>query len=426
MTILLLVVLALGLFAIGVPIAVAMGLATTVSIIASGIFGLEVVPQQMFNALNSFPLMAIPFFILAGHLMHVGGISTRLVRFGNAIVGQITGGLAMTAVIASMFFAAISGSGAATVAAIGAIVVPAMLAMGYDRGFTAANQAVAGSLGVIIPPSIPLILYAVAAGVSAGDMFLASIIPGVIVASTLLLFAYAVSKRRGYVGLQEKPTAKEFFEAFRSSILALLMPIIVLGGIYTGIFTPTEAAVVAVFYAAIVGLIYREMDFKKLSKALSDSAVTSGIVMLVIASAGLFAFYINVLGVPTDVVNFLTHLNLGVLGFLIIANILLLLTGMFIEAAAAILIFVPILLPMAESLGIDPVHFGVIMVVNLAVGLVTPPVGLNLFVASEVAKVGQVTIARAVVPFVGVMTLNIILVSALPQLSTWLPGLMAH
>lgn len=422
MTIVVLVGLVVLLFLVGVPIAVALALATGAAIISSGIFGMEVIPQQMFNALNSFPLMAIPFFILAGHLMQVGGISERLVRFGNAIVGHITGGLAMTAVIASMFFAAISGSGAATVAAIGAIIVPAMLAMGYDRGFTGANQAVAGSLGVIIPPSIPLILYAVAAGVSAGDMFLASILPGFLVAATLLLFAYMISKRRGYVGV-EKPDAGEFFLAFRKSILALLMPIVVLGGIYSGIFTPTEAAVVAVFYATVVGLVYRQMDMRKIFQALSDSAVTSGIVMLVIAAAGLFAFFINVLGLPTQVVNFLTEMNMGIIGFLIVANLILLFAGMFIEAAAAILIFVPILLPMAEAVGIDPIHFGIVMVVNLAVGLVTPPVGLNLFVASDVANISQAKISRAVAPFIGVLILNIIVISALPQLSLWLPGL---
>lgn len=423
MTMLVLIVLALILFAIGVPIAIALALATTAAIITTGIFGLEVVPQQMFNALNSFPLMAIPFFVLAGHLMQVGGISARLVRFGNALIGHVTGGLAMTAILASMFFAAISGSGAATVAAIGAIVVPAMLAQGYERGFTGANQAVAGSLGVILPPSIPLILYAVAANESAGDLFIASIIPGLLITATLLIFAFSVAKRRGYSGV-ERTTFRELVVSFRKSILPLSMPIIVLGGIYSGVFTPTEAAVVAVFYATIVGILYREITLPKISKALSDAAVTSGIVMLVIASAGLFAFFINVLGVPTDVVNFLTDMNLGVIGFLIVANLLLLVAGMFIEAAAAILIFVPILLPMATTLGIDPVHFGIIMVVNLAVGLVTPPVGLNLFVASDVAQVGQVTLVKAVVPFIGVLIVNIALISALPQLSMWLPSLL--
>ncbi|GAB3051056.1 TRAP transporter large permease [Sediminivirga luteola] len=419
----LLVVIALVLLGIGVPIAVAIALGTTAAIGASGVFGLQVVPQQMFNALNSFPLMAIPFFILAGHLMQAGGISERLVRFGNALIGHRTGGLAMTAVIASMFFAAISGSGAATVAAIGAILVPAMLAKGYDRGFTGANQAVAGSLGVIIPPSIPLILYAVAANVSAGDMFIASILPGLVLTTSLLLFAYAVSKKRGYVGTA-KTTAGEVFTSFRKSILALLMPVIVLGGIYGGIFTPTEAAVVAVFYAAALGAVYRQITPRKLMKALTDSAVTSGTIMVIISTAGLFAFFINVLGFPTQVVETLTAMNLGVIGFLIMANLLLLVAGMFIEAAAAILIFVPILLPMATAVGIDPVHFGVIMVVNLAVGLVTPPVGLNLFVASDIARVNLMTLSKAVVPFLGVLALNIVLVTALPQLSLWLPGML--
>lgn len=420
----LLIICAVILLFVGAPIAVAIAGSTTVAIGASGIFGLEVVPQQMFIALNSFPLMAIPFFILAGHLMQVGGISERLIDFGSALIGHVTGGLAMAAVLTSMFFAAISGSGAATVAAIGSILIPAMLAHGYERGFTAANQAVSGALGVIIPPSIPLILYAVAANESAGDMFLAGILPGLIVTMTLLLTAYFYSRRRGFQGVK-KATTRELFVAFRRSILALLMPVIVLGGIYGGIFTPTEAAVVAVLYALVVGFVYRRFTFRKLVDAFADSAVTSAIVMIVIAAAGLFAFYINVLGFPDQMVAFMESINLGVIGFLILANLLLLIAGMFVEAAAAILIFVPILLPLAVGLGIDPVHFGMIMVVNLSVGMVTPPVGLNLFVASDLAKLSLTRLSKAVVPFILVLLISIAIVSGVPQLSTWLPNLLS-
>ena len=410
-----LIICAVVLLFVGAPIAVAIAGSTTVAIGTSGIFGLEVVPQQMFIALNSFPLMAIPFFILAGHLMQVGGISERLIDFGSALIGHLTGGLAMAAVLTSMFFAAISGSGAATVAAIGSILIPAMLAHGYGRGFTAANQAVSGALGVIIPPSIPLILFAVAANESAGDMFLAGILPGIIVTMSLLLMAYFYSRKRGYKGVQ-KATGKELLIAFRRSILALLMPVIVLGGIYGGIFTPTEAAVVAVLYALIVGFVYKRFTLKKLADAFADSSVTSAIVMIVIAAAGLFAFYINVLGFPDQILAFMESINLGVVGFLILANLLLLIAGMFIEAAAAILIFVPILLPMAVGLGIDPVHFGMIMVVNLSVGLVTPPVGLNLFVASDLAKMSLSALSKAVIPFILVLLISIAIVSGVPQL----------
>ena len=419
-----LIICAVILLFVGAPIAVAIAGSTTLAIGTSGIFGLEVVPQQMFIALNSFPLMAIPFFILAGHLMQVGGISERLIDFGSALIGHLTGGLAMAAVLTSMFFAAISGSGAATVAAIGSILIPAMLAHGYGRGFTAANQAVSGALGVIIPPSIPLILFAVAANESAGDMFLAGILPGIIVTMSLLLMAYFYSRKRGYKGVQ-KATGKELLIAFRRSILALLMPVIVLGGIYGGIFTPTEAAVVAVLYALIVGFVYKRFTLKKLADAFADSSVTSAIVMIVIAAAGLFAFYINVLGFPDQILAFMESINLGVVGFLILANLLLLIAGMFIEAAAAILIFVPILLPMAVGLGIDPVHFGMIMVVNLSVGLVTPPVGLNLFVASDLAKMSLSALSKAVIPFILVLLISIAIVSGVPQLSLWLPNLIS-
>lgn len=419
-----LILCAVVLLFIGAPIAVAIAGSTAVAVGSTGIFGLEVVPQQMFIALNSFPLMAIPFFILAGHLMQVGGISERLIDFGSALIGHLTGGLAMAAVLTSMFFAAISGSGAATVAAIGSILIPAMLARGYGRGFTAANQAVSGALGVVIPPSIPLILFAVAANESAGDMFLAGILPGVVVTMSLLTMAYFYSRKRGYKGVQ-KVTGKELFVAFRRSILALLMPVIVLGGIYGGVFTPTEAAVVAVLYALLVGLVYRRFTFRKLVDAFADSAVTSAVVMIVIAAAGLFAFFINVLGFPDRVLGFMQSINLGVIGFLVFVNIILLIAGMFIEAAAAILIFVPILLPMAVGLGIDPVHFGMIMVVNLAVGLVTPPVGLNLFVASDLAKIPLSTLSKAVIPFILVLLVSIAIVSGIPQLSLWLPGLVS-
>lgn len=255
-------------------------------------------------------------------------------------------------------------------------------------------------------------------------MFLAGLLPGIVVTASLLIMAYTVSRKRGYKGVA-KVTTRELLVAFRRSLLAMFMPVLVLGGIYGGIFTPTEAAVVAVIYALLVGLVYRRFTLKKLLDSFADSAVTSAIVMIVIAAAGLFAFYINVLGFPDQIVEFMTSINLGFIGFLILANLILLIAGMFIEAAAAILIFVPILLPLAVGVGMDPVHFGMIMVVNLSVGLVTPPVGLNLFVASDLSKLSLARISKAVVPFIGVLIIDIALVSALPQLSLWLPELVA-
>lgn len=412
------------LFAVSVPIAISLGLATSLVVWTGDIFSLQVIAQQIFNSLNSFPLMAIPFFILAGYLMQSGGISERLVDFASTLVGHITGGLAMVAIITSMFFAAISGSGAATTAAVGAILIPAMVAKGYEVRYSSANQAVSGALGVIIPPSIPLILYGIAAQVSVGDMFLAGILPGVFVTASLLIAAYIVAKRRGYKGV-EKASLKETFIAFRRAILSLLMPIIVLGGIYGGIFTPTEAAVIAVAYSLFIGVVvYRNIKFKDLVNIFRDSAVQTSIIMLVIGTAGLFSFVLNRLSVPTLISNFFLDFSTSAWVFIILVNILLLVTGMFIEAAAAILILVPILLPISNGLGIDPVHFGIIMVVNLAIGMITPPVGINLFVASQISKISLAAISRAIVPFVIILFVDVLILSFIPALSTWIPSLL--
>jgi C4-dicarboxylate transporter DctM subunit len=411
-------------FALGIPIAVALGLATVATVGVSGAFGYEVVPQQIFNALNSFPLMAIPFFILAGYLMQVGGISERLIAFATSLVGHMTGGLAMVAIITSMFFGAISGSGAATTAAIGAIMIPAMIARGYSEKFASANQAASGALGIIIPPSIPLILYGIAAQVSVGDMFLAGIIPGLFVTASLLVAAYLVSRRRGYVGA-ERTDVMGILRSFRGAILALLMPIIVLGGIYGGVFTPTEAAVIAVAYSLFVSMVvYRQIKIRDLTRIFVNSSVTTAIVMIVIGTAGLFGFLINRLGVPGDIAAMFQAANMNAVMFLIVVNILLLITGMFIEAAAAILILVPILLPVATQLGIDPVHFGIIMVVNLAIGLVTPPVGINLFVAAQISDLKVAVISRAIIPFVMIVFVDVLVISFVPMMSTWMPSLL--
>src|SRR5690625_4422752 len=350
-----LLVLLVLFFAIGMPIAISLGLASAAVVFMGDLSPLKLVPQQMFNALNSFPLMAIPFFILAGNLMQKGGISQRLVKFANNLVGHLTGGLAMVVIITSMFFAAISGSGAATTAAIGSILIPAMVAKGYDVNFASANQAVSGALGVIIPPSIPLILYAISAKQSVGDMFMAGVIPGVVITSSLLISAYFISKRNNYVGEPHRASIKEIGHSFLKSILALMMPIIVLGGIYGGVFTPTEAAVVAVSYSFVVGVfVYKEIKWSELPKIFTDSSVTTAIVMIIISTAGLFSFVLNRLQVPTMVSEMFLNFSTNVFVYLIIVNIFLLVVGMFIEAAAAILIFVPIILSVSISFCISP------------------------------------------------------------------------
>jgi C4-dicarboxylate transporter, DctM subunit len=412
------------LFAIGVPIAIALGLSSALVAVFGGLAPLQLVPQQMFNAINSFPLMAIPFFILAGYLMQTGGISHRLVNFASSLVGHITGGLAMVVIITSMFFAAISGSGAATTAAIGSILIPAMIAKGYHVNFASANQAVSGALGVVIPPSIPLILYGISAKQSVGDMFMAGVIPGVIITASLLISAYFVSKRKGYIGV-EKSSVKDTAKAFYQAILSLLMPIIVLGGIYGGIFTPTEAAVIAVAYSFIIGVfVYREIKFKDLPKIFKESAVTTSIVMIIISSAGLFSFVLNGLKIPDLVSETFLGMTTNIYVFIILVNVFLLIVGMFMEAAAAILIFVPILLPIATALGMDPIHFGIIVVVNLAIGLITPPVGINLFVATQISKIRIEQISKAIIPFVIILFVDVLIISLIPFFSTWLPSIV--
>ncbi|OAH54522.1 MULTISPECIES: TRAP transporter large permease [Bacillaceae] len=409
---------------LSVPIAFSLGLSTVAGIWMHDSLPLDVVPQRIFVAINSFPLMAIPFFILAGNLMGAGGISKRLVNFASSLVGHFTGGLAMVAIVTSMFFAAISGSGAATTAAIGSILIPAMLARGYHVEYAAANQAVAGALGVIIPPSISMILYGVAAEVSIGDLFLAGIMPGLLITLSLLISAYIIANRRGYVGEERKAPA-EVWTTFKAAILALLMPIIVLGGIYSGIFTPTEASVVAVVYSFIIGfVVYREITMKQLIETLRNSAISSAIIMIVIGTAGLFGFFISITGVPDMVYALISDFVTNKYVFLIIVNVILFIAGMFLDGGAAILIFVPLLLSTAVTLGIDPVHFGVIMVCNLAIGLVTPPVGIDLFVVSQLTKLSIVKIGKAVIPLILILILDVLIISFFPPLSTWIPSLM--
>jgi C4-dicarboxylate transporter, DctM subunit len=414
--------LLLLLLIIGVPVTFALGLAAVATIWQGEVMPLLIVPQEMIRSINSFPLLAIPFFILAGNLMQEGGISRRLVDFSKTLVGSTTGGLAMVAIVTSAFFAAISGSGAATTAAVGAILIPAMIAQGYGKSYAAANQAAAGALGVIIPPSIPLILYAISANQSVGDMFAAGFLPGILVVISLLIYAWFHA--RGLSTPPEEPTSlRQVFRAGRAAVLALLMPVLILGGIYGGVVTPTEAAVVAVVYAFLVGaVIYRELPLQAVPTILRDSAIMSAVVLSIIATAGLYGRIILSLRVPTVISDLVVGAIDSAWLFIILVNLLLLLVGMFLEAAAAILIFTPILLPLAISFGFDPVHFGIIMVVNLAMGMFTPPVGLNLFIAAHIARTGIPQIARAVVPFVVILLVDLMIISFLPWLSLAFTG----
>ena len=412
------------LFVAGVPIAIAVGLSGLLAIWLGSDIPLTVILQRQFTAVDSFPLMAIPFFILAGTLMEAGGISKRLVQFGNALIGHATGGLAIVSIVASMFFAAISGSTVATVAAIGMVLIPAMKNLGYRPSFAGAVQASAGNLGIIIPPSIAMVVYGVATNTSIAAMFIGGFVPGFLMTGSLILVAYLICKKRGYSGAK-KSTFRELVSAFRESILALLMPIIILGGIYGGIFTPTEAAAVAVAYAFIIGtFVYKELNLKKITELLGQSVITTAGIMFLIATAGLFAWILTRINAPKMIAEFFLTYASNKYVFLLYINAILFIVGMFFETTAANVILAPLLAPIAIGFGIDPIHFGLIMIVNLAVGMCTPPLGVNLFVACQIADIRVDEIIPAVMPFLLILILDILIISYVPAIVTWLPGLL--
>jgi len=403
-------------FALSVSVAVSIGLAAVLGIQASNAHMLISV-KEMFNSINKFPLAAIPFFILAGNLMETGGISRRLVEFAKSIVGGVQGGLPMTCVLTCMIFAAVSGSSVATTFAIGAILIPALIKHGYPTTWAAALQATSAELGVIIPPSIPMILYGVSAEVSIGELFIAGFGPGLLIGGALMLFVWLYCKWKGW-GKADGEGRLSFGRATWQAGWALLMPVIILGGIYGGIFTPTEASAVAVFYALVVGLvIYREIGVKDLYAILRKSVLSSAVIMFIIANAGLFAFLITRAGVPDAIGLWLKDVLHGPATFLLGVNAALFVIGMFIETSAAIIVLAPILAPVAQHFGIDPVHFGLIMVVNLALGMITPPFGVNLFAACTVARVSLDRIITQLIPFVLVVLGCLMIITYFPALS---------
>ncbi|TFB89686.1 TRAP transporter large permease [Cryobacterium levicorallinum] len=417
-----LLVILFALLLTSAPIAVAMGLTSFIYFYFFTAIPLTQVPERLFNALNAFPLMAIPFFIVAANLMSRGGISKRLIAASNALVGQFRGGLAMTAVLACMFFAAISGSSPATVVAVGTLIIPAMIKSGYGKDFSTGLVTTSGSLGILIPPSIPLIVYGISTEQSIGDLFVAGIGPGIMAGIGLLILAVVISRRRKYgMGLNAIRMSKyERFTALRDASLSLFLPIFVLGGIYTGIFTPTEAAAMAVFYALIVSIfVYKEIKLKDLPSILMASARTSSMVMFIVASGILFSFVLTAERIPGQVSEALLASELTPVMFLIMVNVLLLVVGMFMETSSAILILAPVLLPVAMELGVDPIHFGIIMVLNLEIGMMTPPLGLNLFVASGLTGMNILRVAKAAMPSVGVLLIALVIVTFVPQLSTF-------
>ena len=420
-----LLILLFALLLTSTPIAIAMGLTSFIYFYFYTTIPLTQVPERLFNSLNAFPLMAIPFFVLAANVMSRGGISKRLIAASNALVGQFRGGLAMTAVLACMFFAAISGSSPATVVAVGTLIIPAMIKNGYGKNFSTGLVTTSGSLGILIPPSIPLIVYGISTEQSIGDLFIAGIGPGIMAGIMLLILAVVISRRKNY-GTGKFAivmTGAERFRALRDAVLSLALPIFVLGGIYSGFFTPTEAAAMAVFYALIVSIfIYREIKMKDLVPVLMSSLRTSSMIMFIIAAGILFSFVLTSERIPTQVSEALLASELSPVLFLILVNILLLIVGMFMETSSAILILAPVLLPVAMALGVDPIHFGIIMIINLEIGMMTPPLGLNLFVASGLTGMGVLQVAKAAMPSVAVLLVALLIVTFVPQISLFLVG----
>ena len=414
----------LAFFVLAVPIAVSIVLASVVGITFFTNLPLLLVAQRMFTGIDSFPLLAIPFFILAGNLMSVGGISERLVGFARSIIGGIRGGLACTCVLTCMVFASVSGSSVATTFAIGAILIPAMVESGYPRRFATSVQASSAELGVLIPPSIPLILYGVATEVSIGQLFIAGIGPGLLITGGLILYIYFRCRAKGY-GENDLEGRPPFWPSLRRATFALLMPVVVIGGIYGGIFTPTEASAVAVVYALVVGmLVHRTLKLRDLPGILKKSVVSTSVIMLIIAGASLFSFLISYSGVPGQIAGFVTGTFEARWTFLLAVNVLLFVVGMFVETSAAIIILAPIFAPIALSYGVDPVHFGLIMVVNLALGMFTPPLGVNLFAACEVAKIPIDRIITTLLPFVGVVFLCLMVITYVPEVTLFLRDVM--
>ena len=418
--------LLIALMLTGMPISIALGLTVLTFLFFFTQVPTEAVAMKLFTGIEKFEIMAIPFFILAGNFLTHGGVAKRMIRFATSMVGHWHGGLALAGVIACALFAAVSGSSPATVVAIGSIMMPAMVKAGFPKRFGAGVITTSGSLGILIPPSIPMVIYCVATNSSVGAMFMGGVIPGLMLATLLGLVAWYIARKNNYPRMA-RATWAERLTAFRESVWGLLLIVIVLGGIYSGMFTPTEAAAMSAVYAFVIAVfVYRDVPFKKIPKVLLDSASMSAMLLYIITNAVLFSFLMTHENIPQIMADWIIGNHLGVVPFLLVTNLLLLLAGNVMEPSSIILILAPILFPVAMKLGIDPIHFGVLITVNMEVGMCHPPVGLNLYVASGITKMGISELTIAVLPWLLAMVGFMLLVTYVPIISLWLPRMLGY
>ena len=424
MTIAFLFISLFGLMLIGVPVAVSLGASTVLTMLLFTSLDVSEVPQRIFDGINKFPLMAIPMFILAGNLLSKGGSARRIIDFAKSMVGHLPGGLPMSAIFACVIFAAVSGSSPATVVAIGSIMFVAIKGAGYPKEYAVGGITTAGSLGILIPPSVVMIVYGVTSDTSIAKLFMAGVVPGLMLGGMMIAQTYFGAKRLGFKATTPEPWSeriKKFFRAF----WALLIVVVVIGGIYGGIFTPTEAAAASAIYALIISLfVYKDIKFKDLWDICLESAITTAMIFFIIANAFVFAYLLATENIPQTIADSILAANIGKIGFLIIVNILLFIMGQFMEPSSVVMIMVPLLLPIATALGVDPVHFGILLIVNMEIGMITPPVGLNLFVASGLTGMNLKDVIVSCLPWTLTLFIGLILVTYIPEISLWLPNLM--
>ncbi len=424
MNALIIFVLLLALMLTGMPISISLGLTVLTFLFTMTSVPIESVALKIFTGIEKFEIMAIPFFILAGNFLTHGGVARRMINFASSMVGHWHGGLALAGVMACALFAAVSGSSPATVVAIGSIILPAMVKQGYPRGFGAGVITTSGALGILIPPSIVMVMYSVSTNTSVGKLFMAGVIPGMMLAMLLGLTTWFLARKHNYPRMK-KASWGERFVTFKKSAWGLLLIVIVMGGIYSGVFTPTEAAAMAAVYAFIIAVfVYKDLKIKQVGKVLLDSAAMSAMLLYIITNAVLFSFLMTSENIPQAMAEWITGKGLGVISFLLVVNVLLLLAGNVMEPSSIVLIMAPILFPVAMKLGIDPVHFGILIVVNMEVGMCHPPVGLNLYVASGITKMGISELTVAVMPWLLTMLAFLMLITYVPQISLWLPNLI--